>query len=302
MGTAPFRIRHLEEARLRQGAQRALLWGLRWGLQLRFWVALCVAAQARFVESVILGESDAEVAHSLASPPSLAVAFVFWCTLGLYNLDGTLDAARQERTPGLRRAHWSLTLISGGAVTFLGSRASPAFVAVALPGLIVCAFYAVRLVIKGREFGIKQIPYFKAPFVGGAVGSATVWIPWSAREAPSAVTPGELIALWCALCFACFANALLFDLPDESLDRRTGVPTLAAKHGLSATRSIAGAAAGAGSLAALFAPLPARASLLLLSAALIVATGRVTHETQKTTLAFWVDGALLIPLLTCIWA
>lgn len=280
---------------------RVLRLALRWGLQARLWVALCVAAQARFVESLLRGESSQEVVRSAASLPSFAVAFVFWCTLGLYNLDGTLDAAREERTVGRRRAHWLLTLVSAAAVTVLGFRASPEFVAIALPGLLGCALYAVRLVIRGRERSIKQLPYFKAPFVGGAVASATVLIPWSTSEAPLAVTTGELAAVWLALCLVCLSNALLFDLPDRMQDRRAGVPTLAAEHGPGVTRRTARAAAGAASLAALIAPSAARPGLLLVCAALVLATVIVSEQTPKSTLAIWLDGALLLPLLTRFW-
>jgi 4-hydroxybenzoate polyprenyltransferase len=104
-----------------------------------------------------------------------------------------------------------------------------------------------------------------------------------------------LCALTLSLGVLCTVNALLFDVPDVEEDRENTVPTVALSWGIGVNRrlSIAGCLIACG-LAwwGLDKPLPVVAVALFL----IFAALRITEKTKKTTIAFWVDGCLMLPL------
>jgi len=221
-------------------------------------------------------------------------------TLALYNLDGTLDhSSGQPSSSTRRRAHLTLTALS--AVWLLTELFSVGSLAV-LPifaGFSLCATYALRLIIGGRTVQIKSIPGVKAPFIGSSVGCAAVLVPVLLQ--PSALDPLSRAwrALLLALCLGafCTANALLFDIPDMPKDRQFGVQTMALRYGPARAKQLAIACIGAGSVYLFFASPEARLALGALAIALLLSVLLVQPSTPKSSVAFWVDGALALPLI-----
>ncbi len=268
--------------------------GLHFGLQFRFWVAICVGSLALFCEQT-LAPTIAVDGGPTTTPRVVAAA-----TLALYNLDGTLDCPPEEtERQRRRRAHWWLTLGSGlWLLTELLTWGS-VWAGVIFICFCFCATYAVRLVVGGHTLQIKSVPGLKAPFVGGAVGSAAVAVPLLVR-ASSDVAPrpdSMAVLLACALACFCSANALLFDLPDHREDLQMGVPTTATRHGVQSTRLQSRAWILAGAIISVGVAPPARLPLWTLAAALLLATWLVDMKSRKSTLALWVDGALSLPLI-----
>lgn len=286
---------------------------LDWGIQLRLWVATCVTGLSLFSIQA-LGVAQEGTATT-------ALAVIFFATLALYNLDGGLDAPKAPaRSPrgsperGVapanaaardrrRRLHLAFTGFSGCVLLVLASRLSPRALLLTSGGALICSVYAVPLTrtrrSSDRGFRLKALPFLKAPFVGCAVGTATVWVPLWAGD--GRVQLSRALALTCALSFYCTANALLCDVPDIDEDERTGVPTLPLRWGLAGTRWTSRALITAGVLiSAVFAgqgtPSSHSIGLFCLGAGLLTFTELIDFRTPRRTVAVWVDGALLLPV------
>ncbi len=275
-----------------------------WGLELRLWVATCVFGLASF--------SARSLGIPLDEMTWRALGVVFFSTLALYNLDGTLDAPERGTSsdPGAaarrRLLHLGVTALSVFALFTLAFRLSVRALVLTSLGAFACSLYALPLTLRRRSSGrarrtfrLKSLPYLKAPFVGCAVGIATVWVPIWAHGAPPSMAMALLLTIIASL--YCTANALLFDIPDVGEDTRSFVPTLPARWGLSMTRRCARLLALTGVGASLVYVWHERAGagglgLVGLGAALLVFTELLHFRTSRRLVSWWVDGALLLPL------
>jgi 4-hydroxybenzoate polyprenyltransferase len=275
-------------------------------LELRLWVATCVTGLATFCASA-LG------VHPAQGGSLEALLVVFFSTLALYNLDGTLDAPARELPRSARRAHMTLTALSLLALGVLTSTLAPSAFALTAAGLGACGLYAVPLTKRNRTLRLKALPYLKAPFVGVAVAVAVVWVPLLG-QVDADVWPGA-VGLTVVLSFFCTANAVLFDIPDRDEDLRQQTPTVAAEHGVDEAKRLSAGLCGLGlALSVLLAALShtlAQASpglapgtllgLVALGAYLIAISSRIDGRTRASTIAWLVDGGLLLPLLFLSW-
>lgn len=278
---------------------------LDWGLELRLWVTTCVCGLSIFSARAL----GLQLSESTAS----GLGIVFFATLALYNLDGSLDArhrfepgdfSRSRRHKGL---HLALTCLSCVPLCVLGRHLSVQALILTGGGVLLCGSYVIptSLLSKAPAFSmdlsrVKTTPFMKAPFVGCAVGIAAVWVPLWAHG--GSVPSGRALVLTCALSLFCTANALLFDIPDTSEDRRAGIPTLPVRLGLGPTRSVCRLLISCGLLfsAWVFATSETRLGtlgLFCLGAGLFVATRQVDFGTSRRSVALWVDGALLLPVV-----
>lgn len=275
-----------------------LAWLSVMGLELRLWVATCVTGLAAFCAAVLGAPSSHE--RSLVS-----LLVVFFSTLALYNLDGSLDAPGRGLSRRAQRAHVGLTAASLVIVGFLTSRLAPSALLLTALGLGACSLYAVPLAKKKRSPRLKTLPYLKAPFVGTSVAVAVVWVPLAGSTSPRPWS--HAVGLTVVLALYCTANALLFDIPDREEDRRQRTPTIAARHGITRARRTSALLC----VGALFALLLLRlfdpswlaaspgASLGLgaLGVYLIAASSLLDEHTRAATIAWLVDGGLLLPLV-----
>jgi len=258
-------------------------------LHLRLWVAVCVGALTKFCDSLF----------SPTSVPwwSPAVRLVMSATLAIYQLDALLDEPDAGRGPGGRRMVWVFFLASAAWFAFELLHASARVFWLVLLGCVPCLLYAVRLGGVGRVHQLKAIPWLKAPFVGGAVGLAVVYVPVLAHVARgSPVTSPTLFLSASLMCF-CTANANLFDVPDERRDRAAHVPTAPVLLGYRGARLLGVGWTILGMLCALLTLQVRRYPLLGLGVALLFAHALVRPETKKASLALWVDGCLMLPLI-----
>ena len=275
-----------------------------WGLELRLWVATCVTGLSLFTARAL--------GLALEGTTKSALGVIFFATLALYNLDGSLDAPRRHalanaaRGHARRRLHLALTALAGIALLVLVAQLSLRALLLTSGGALACSLYAIPLTFRRRSLTakkgrvrLKSLPFLKAPFVGCAVGIAVVWVPLLANDGGASLL--RALALTCALSLYCSANALLFDLPDVGEDERTGVPTLPLRWGLRGTRWASRALVAAGLVgSAVFSTLGGAVShavgLLCLGAALLAFTELFHFGTPRRRVALWVDGALLLPL------
>lgn len=273
---------------------------LDWGLELRLWVATAVTSLSLYSARVLGLPRD--------SSTTTALAIVFFATLALYNLDGSLDSppptsdcpTARDRRP----FHWALTGLSALALAILFTQLSLRAGLLICVGALLCSLYAVPWTLKAKQEAhshraprLKAIPFLKAPFVGCAVGTAVVWVPiWISNQSPQLPLT---LALQGALSVLCTANALLFDIADASEDRRAEVPTLPVRWGVKKTRWVTRALALSGLIcAATFSLLgrDAYIGLYALGAVLFFAGQRVHVTTSRRKVSLLVDGALLLPL------
>lgn len=270
------------------------------GLELRLWVALSVTSLSLYSARVL----------GLSQEPSIALALsiVFFATLALYNLDGSLDAPRRIGAPtptfDRRHLHLALTGLSTAALAILFARLSFRARFFICAGALLCSLYAMPLTRRTRRperprraFRLKAIPFLKAPFVGCAVGTAVVWVPlWTSAQRPP--LPPTL-ALQSALCLYCTANALLFDIADASEDRQEKIPTLPVRFGTRRTLIVTLALTSFGLICAgafsVFRGV-AHPGLYALGAALIVSSQLAQLSASRRKVALLVDGALHLPL------
>src|SRR5690606_34010655 len=102
------------------------------------------------------------------------------------------------------------------------------------------------------------------------------------------------------LALFCTGNALLFDIPDREEDRKNGTPTLVVRRGLRVVKMVCAVLSLSGIVWSLLGPVfpQARLGLVLLGAALFGAARTARYDARPSTIAWWIDGALLLPLLT----
>jgi 4-hydroxybenzoate polyprenyltransferase len=273
---------------------------LRWGLQLRVWVALCVASLSAFSGWALFGLG---YAHQQKS-----ITVVFLSTLALYNLDGTLDAGKGQERRTRRRLHVGVSVAATLTLLFCLAGLPARAALFVLLGLVVCSAYAVPI-LEGRV-RLKSVPGVKAPFVGASVACASIGVPSLAALSPQRLAAALqqetsfVVVLLAVLTLCCTTNAILFDLPDIREDARLGVPTLARRFPLRKTQWLCTSLTASAGLLVSWAmsqlQMPrathALGALLVLSGALTIMTWCITKHTPKATVAWWVDGALLLPL------
>ncbi len=280
------------------------------GLTLRIWVAVCVTSLAAFCQFAW------ESWGALSTPKWLVLGVVFLSTLALYNLDDTLEALKTgSNSKSSRSGHLTLTLLSGLGLLFCLPALPTPTCLLCLGGLGLAALYAVPS-RKPATGLVKTLPGLKAPFVGVAVAVASVWVPglthsenhrnlftFVRREALSAGLLTLVLALLCT------TNAILFDIPDREADSALGISTLPVEIGVrkSARRCLLLlacasvlwlSAATTGILAPT--PLTVHAGLAALTIALSLFCFLTNEHTSKTFVAFWVDGALVLPLFVVV--
>lgn len=270
------------------------------GIQLRLWVALCVTSLAAFVSHVLCAPGARDASNRSA------LSVIFFSTLALYNLDGSLDVSTHDLNGRPRRLiHILLTLASVCCLFALLPALPPIAAAVTTGGLLVCSFYAIPFRKEAFRKGIKFIPGMKAPFVGVSVASAVVWIV--SLTSPRDVQFFPALILWSTLSFYCTANALLFDLPDLGEDETGAVPTLALSRGVSVVQQRARRFALLGMLSWTLALLVSKGwrgilsrfdefiALSTLGGFLVFFSYKVNEKTSRSYVAWFVDGGLLLP-------
>jgi len=261
------------------------------GLELRFWVAICVTALSTFAVRALEVRTD--------GPTTSWV--IFFATLALYNLDGTLDGSRRTERAG-RKVHLTVTAVAFAVTLSLASLLPLAARLTTCLGIVLSGLYALPLSGAPRPKRLKRIPGLKAPFIGFAVAIAAIWVPLL-----SAASGREWIALtrpvpWgltLALGLLCTINALLFDIPDQAEDVESGVATVVVTRGLRFTRQLVIGVALLAGLILILLPLPlsTRAAPLGLATGLAVSAWGTSESTRKSTIAWGVDGLLLVPLI-----
>lgn len=267
------------------------------GLQLRFWVATSVTALAFYCQEAL--NREGVIAHPLERTPLTTWGIVFLSTLALYNLDGSLDAA-----PGARRArlHWALTIGSSILLLPLLLTLPLQAAALAAAGLLLCGLYAVPWGPAPQSRRLKSVPGLKAPFIGSAVAVAVVYFPALTR-APGHFAPSllsiESLRLTLPVACLCTVNAILFDIPDQVADRKEQIPTLPARWGTASALGLCRAMSLSAGLLVV-ALLREWQPLACLALALMVACSRIDTKTSKSAVAFWVDGALMLPTLVLL--
>lgn len=275
-----------------------LLW---WGLHLRLWVALAVGSLAAFVEL-----ASGSVANLASANGTLAV--VFFSTLTLYNLDGRIDEGEKlSPSTARRRAHLILSLSSLAALVWCASSLSTIAQVLTAFGVGLSSLYVLPSSWGSSRGGIKMLAGIKSPFVGVAVSTAVVWLPFLGSGAPF-FSPIFLV-LWITLALYCTANALLFDVVDHREDAARQVPTVAVHRGIHTAKRRALGLASAGFLVAPLLVLSVGGAALLskevsnllalagLGLFLLVAAWRVDEQSSRDHIAWLVDGGLFIPLV-----
>ncbi len=291
-------------------AASALRRALEWFLELRLWVASSVTLLSIYCQETLGG--------SWRQGRAQLPVIIFFATLALYNLDRGVDGKGgrlgsshvNERhafkvSPGPSPGtHLLLSLGSLLVLMPLVSRLNRWSLSLLVLGFSLCSSYALPWGRRTNRRRLKSIPGVKAPFVGFAVAIAVVWVPLLAGDG-SPFSPAarishkfpvfEALILTVTLGLLCTVNALLFDVPDIDEDRERGVPTAALRWGIRVNRYISLALClFAGGLAwlGLADPLP----LTAMAGFLGIAATKIDETTTKTTVAFWVDGGLLLPL------
>ncbi len=255
-----------------------------WSVELRFWVATCVTFLSTFA-SRALG----------VDAPLATFVVIFFSTLGLYNLDGSLDASERGARLWQKPIHWTLTALSVSGCAVAARLLPWPAVIILVCGLAICGTYALPWRSRGRS--VKRLPGVKAPFVGFSVASAAVFLPVLSVSDP----PSWHASLWltATLGLCCTQNALVFDIPDMAEDARCRVPTFPRAYGLGPTRGLSRALLIAAVLLLLMAPSSlapgTEFGLLALCAALLLGSSLVDPKTQKASVALGIDGALILP-------
>lgn len=263
------------------------------GLQLRFWVAGSVTALAYYCQGALASPSLAKV--KLGPVPLSTWGIIFLSTLALYNLDGSLDA----RPGTLRtRLHWALTTGSGVLLLPLLLTLPQGATALVASGLLLCSLYAVPWGPARQNRRLKSVPGLKAPFIGCAVAIAVVYFPLLTRSPESPRVPDSLTLCGLLACL-CTINALLFDIPDQAEDHQQQVPTLPTRWGIKPTL-LSCRLMSLGTLLSAVLLLERPLPLVCLALALLVACSLIDTKTAKSTVAFWVDGALMLPALVLL--
>jgi 4-hydroxybenzoate polyprenyltransferase len=258
-------------------------------LELRLWVAVCVGALAKFCQLLVCPQ------HFPWFSP--AVRLVVAATLVIYHLDLRLDPP-PTMSPGTQRV--SGYILSSASLWLMYEIATaPGHVTwLVLVGLVPCALYAVRWDQWGGALQLKAVPWLKAPFVGAAVSFAVATVPALTHKTVTSWASSPK-SWWVAVSLMCFcaANANLFDLPDEDMDRAAHAATVPVLLGHHKARLIGALWTCLGAVCAAFTSRAATVPLLGLGVALLLAHALVRPDTKKATLALWVDSCLTLPLI-----
>jgi 4-hydroxybenzoate polyprenyltransferase len=190
----------------------------------RLWVASMITCLTLFA-TLSLGLE----AHSLP------LALVFFCGVGIYNVDHVVDLPPGPRSRRARR----LALGSLAAVLLLLTQASFQLALLVVLGTLAACAYFVPVPFRGRRVRIETVPVFKPLLIGCAVSTAAVFVPLVdaltqsprtlaelPRYLPEALYRTVVLSLWCG------ANTLLFDVRDVQVDRASGVATAPVERGI----------------------------------------------------------------------
>ncbi len=261
----------------------------------RLWVASMITSLTLFA------------ALSLGLPPRfLPLALVFFCGVGIYNVDHVVDLPPGPRS---RRARW-LALVSLGAVLLLLSRASHQLALLVILGALAACAYFVPLPFRGRRVRIETVPVFKPLLIGGAVSTAAVFVPLvdALTRAPrtldllpdylpEALYRTVVLGLWCG------ANTLLFDVRDVHVDRESGVATAPVARGVrftlwlvTALLVLATLAAEAGYRLGVTSSPDARRGVEVAALCTLCCTWMIPTR-RGALFALLVDGTLAVPLV-----
>ncbi len=258
-------------------------------LQLRLWVAVCVGALAKFCQLLVCPT------HAPWFSPTLRI--VMAATLVIYHLDLKLDPP-PDVTAEVRHINGYILSGAGLWLVYEISTAPGHVPWLVLAGIVPCVLYAVRWDLWGGVLQLKAVPWLKAPFVGAAVSLAVASVPALTHRAAASLvaSPRSWLVVFSLMCF-CAANANLFDLPDENLDRAAHVPTIPVVLGHHAARGMGAVWTALGMVCSVFTSHGARLGLLGLGGALLLAHALVRPSTKKASLALWVDSCLMLPLI-----
>ncbi|MCS6917974.1 MAG: UbiA family prenyltransferase [Chitinophagales bacterium] len=193
-------------------------------------IALCGAA-CTAATSLQLGTGDYEHAP---------VAFVFFSTLGVYNLHALLGRRQpvgEVVEPWVRAHRFHILLLciigfGGAAVFFFQLSVAAQVLAISLgvvvAGYVLPVFHPLRQRILTSRFGL-----MKSFVVAGVWTLLTVWLPlWQAEKETSLLQAVLLLAqrfCWLSMLSLCF------DTRDQNADERNQVLTLPVRYGPSGT-------------------------------------------------------------------
>lgn len=266
----------------------------------RLWVAAMVTCLSAFVA----------LSLRLALEP-LPLALVFFCALGIYNLDHIVDLPR-EQAKGARVLVW----VSSIAVVLLLSQSSPEVAVLIVLGTCASCAYFVPVRVGAKRVRVETIPVMKPLIIGTAVATAATFVPLldavtrTHSDAPSPGVAGlspylpEALFRSGVLALMCGANSLVFDLRDVASDREKGVPTAPIARGTRFTRLlvssmllIAVLAAELGYALGITAVLDVRRALQVAALSILFCTWTLPARAARPVWALFVDGTLAVPLL-----
>lgn len=266
----------------------------------RLWVAAMVTCLSAF----------AALSLRLALEP-LPLALVFFCALGIYNLDHVVDLPREQAKSARLLVSFSL-----GAVVLLLSLSSPEVAVLIVLGTCASCAYFVPVRVGEKRVRVETIPVMKPLIIGTAVATAATFVPLLdalTRARGDAPPPGiaalppylpEALFRTGVLALVCGANSLVFDLRDVASDREKGVPTAPIARGTRFTRILVSSmllcavlAAELGYALGITAVLDVRRALQVAALSILFCTWTLPARAARPVWAIFVDGTLAVPLL-----
>jgi 4-hydroxybenzoate polyprenyltransferase len=271
----------------------------------RLWVAAMITCLSAFA------------AMSLRLPlEPLPLALVFFCALGIYNLDHVVDLPR-EQAKSARVLVW----VALGAVVLLLTQSSPEVAVLIVLGTCLSSAYFVPVRVGRKRVRIETIPVMKPLIIGSAVATAATFVPLLdavTRATSGAASPGvdallpylpEALFRTGVIALLCGANSLVFDLRDVAVDREKGVATAPIARGSRFTRLLVSTmlvlavfAAELGYAFGITAVLDVRRALQVAALSILFCTWTLPARAARPVWALSVDGTLAVPLLWLLLA
>ncbi len=263
----------------------------------RLWVAAMITCLSAFA------------ALSLRLPlEPLPLALVFFCALGIYNLDHIVDLPR-EQAKSARVLVW----VALGAVVLLLTQSSHEVAVLIVLGTCLSSAYFVPVRVGRKRVRIETIPVMKPLIIGTAVATAATFVPLLDAVTRGASSSGvdallpylpEALFRTGVLALLCGANSLVFDLRDVAVDREKGVATAPIARGSRFTRLLVSTmlvlavlAAELGYLLGITAVLDVRRALQVAALSILFCTWTLPARAARPVWALSVDGTLAVPLL-----
>lgn len=261
----------------------------------RLWVASMITCLAAF--------SATSLSLRLHALP---LALVFFCALGIYNVDHVVDLPRERA-----RSARVLALLSLASVLALLTRASAELVAVVVAGACLSLGYFLPIRVGERRVRLETLPVMKPLLIGCAVASASLFVPLVHAATSEGAGPAalerrlpEAVFRTCVLALLCGANSLVFDVRDAASDRARGIATAPTARGVRFTRVLISillllsvAAAELGFRSGVTAAFDVRRAIQAAALCTLFCTWALPTRAARPVWALCVDGILAVPLL-----